>query len=314
MKKFFLLITISFFCITMFGQTTSPELDKMLNWVYPDSKGEVVLTKDIGEGMKIWSLADGKMLFNYAKGDASVLGKILRYGIQNDDFLRRNLDCTISFDGPYTTYHYTYEKNYFINISLPTSSDKFTTRHQKTRQVAYAIYKDGATYFYGVNGPDDATDCKSCTFDEIAKIKNEGSQYYGIDFSHSGKYLYSVTSYSKATCMIDVEKKKVLWTNNHWKSMHSYAGSFVFNKDETQFAVLNENGMLVLDVQTGNLVDSILLPQQFKGFANGTIFPCSDMKSFVFIQYCNKYDKDISKCSPKGWLIRKNDVIELVEK
>jgi len=314
MKNIFLLITISCLAVKTIGQTNNPELDKMLAWVYADSKEEVVLTKDIGEGIKIWSLADGKLLFNYAKGDASALGKILRYGIQDDEFLRRNLDCKLSFDGAFSIYHYYYEKTFFKGIIVPTNSNSFTNRHQKTKQVAYTTYKDGATYYYGVNAPDDATQCSACTFEEIAKIKNGGKQYYGIDFSPSGKYIYSIKSYSEAVCMIDVEKKEVLWKNKNWKDMHSFGESFVFNKDETQCATLYDNGMLILDVQTGNILDSILLPERFKGFKNGKIFPCSDMKSFVFIQYCNKYEKDIANCSANGWLIKKNEVIELAGK
>ncbi len=311
MKNILCCILFSFSVFNTTGQIIHPKLDSMVTWAYADARGEVALTKDVGGGMKIWNLADGKLLFNYLKGDASVFGKILRYNIQDDEFLRRNLDSKLSFDGANSIYHYYYDKTFFKGFLLPTNANNATCRHQKTKQVAYMTYKDGATYFYGVDAPDDATTCTSCNFVELGKIKNEGKQYYGVEFSPSGKYIFSVASYSKAVCMINVEKREVMWKDKNWKARHSLATKFVFNKEETQCAALYDNGMLVFDVQTGNLLDSILLPEQFKKFQNGMIFPCADMKSFIFIQYCNKYDTDFTKCSSKAWLLRKDEAIEL---
>jgi len=291
----------------------NPKLDTMVSWVYADSKEEVFLTKDVGGGMKIWNLVDGKLLFDFKKGDASALGKILRYSIQDDEFLRKNLDLRLSFDGPISIYHFYYDKEFFKGFSVPTNGKTAAARHQKTKQVTYMTYKNGATYYYGVDAPDDATTCQSCDFVQLAKIKNDGKQYESLNFSTSGKYIYSLSPTSNAVCMIDVAEKNLLWKDKDWKLRKSVSYSFVFNKAETQCATATKNGMLVLDVVSGKLLDSISLPERFKQFENGMIFPCSDMKSFVFIKYCNKFDTDFTKCSSKVWLVRKDEAIELGE-
>lgn len=319
MKKILIFITLCFGAMNSIGQAPNkPDLDKMLNWVYTDTKSEVILTNDVGGNKKIWNLADGKLLFSYAKGDASVFGKMLRYGIVDNAFTNRNVELkTAGINDSWVHHYYENKKQLFYGITItPDVSSRFMNLHLKTKQAAYSLFKDKekAAYFYAVNNPDDSTGSENSEeFKELVKIKYKDGKYYGIEFSPSGKYIYTYTNYSTAVCLIDVEKKDVLWKNKNWKSLNTTGDEFVFNKDETNFAAAYDKGILILDINSGKLLDSVLLPDRFKLFKNGKIFPCSDMKSFVFIQQCYK-GSDVATCSPKGWLIRKNEIIELEEK
>jgi hypothetical protein len=324
MKNLLMLLFSSCITVICVGQTNNIEFAKMINWAYPDSKEEVTVTSDIGEGYKIWSLADGKLLFKYAKGDASVQGKFLRYGIQEGEFLKRSLDYVNKWNGDTKTIEYRFENNFFIDFVAGKERLYYNGAHHKTRQVAYSYYEIGATSFFVANGPDDAKDCKECKFEEVAKIKTDACVFYGINFSPSGKYLYSCCM--EGVCMIDIESKQVVWKNINKTDKKMLGDELIFNKMETQFAVFyqsnpnnpkyenNTKGMFIFDVQSGKLIDSILVPLQFREIKNGAVFPNSDMKSFVFLQYCYKSIKDISECSPKAWLVKKDEVIELYDK
>lgn len=301
-NKLLLFVVLLLAASAAFSQLVSSDY---LFWVYADSKEKVSVTVDKSRNYKYWDIADGKLLYSFNENDPANNIKLLVNNIQSQTWQERNIKRSFSFEGDNTINTIVYDGDVIATFSNNTDNKQYIALHHKTKQVVVKKTENGVTKFLSLR--QNPADITQPFFEPIVSFDDSLARITSISFSPSGKYVYARFD----GCMIDVAAKKTLWNDEHWNDRSLSAFCYAFNSDETKLAVTATDGVAILDVQTGLMSDKIPLPDQLKKLKNIYMFPCSDMASFILIQPC--FTSDLSICAKKGWLVKKDRVIELVD-
>lgn len=304
-KKIFIVSCLAIFAILQ-SLSAQNAHDNFLYWVYNDAKGKVAVTQDDKHIHKFWDLADGKLLFTYKEDDPGMSVKMLIYNVQKHEWLRRNMEYKNRFTNSSNTFLFFIDGRKVAEQTYPILNPTYAALHYKRARFAVNETKEGYSTIYLIT--ENKTDVQQPVVEKVAAVKDPGSKIYSIEFSPSGRYLYS-----SGGCLVDVDNKKLLWYDSAWREKNDFRGYvFAFNNDETKMALTNDKkGMTIIDVQNGAFIDTIPLPGQFKKIKELSLFPCADMASFIITQTCHSSNKD--GCSKKAWLVKKDTVIELID-
>ncbi|RYD88354.1 MAG: hypothetical protein EOP54_27375, partial [Sphingobacteriales bacterium] len=241
--------------------------DNYLFWAYPDTKGKAVLTIDKSNVHHYWDLATGKLLYSYNQEDPANNVKMLVHNIQQESWVARHMKRAFTFKGDSTINTISFDGDLFAQFSNSTDDKQYTAMYYKTRQVVIKRTINGITKLWLLK--ENTANRAQPSLEPVLSFPDAVGRIRSMRFSPSGKYLYAYDS----GCMFDMESRKVVWNDSSWAGRNYRDFLYAFNADETRVSTVNDAGMVVLDVLTGQVVDKIPLPAACKNGKEIYMFP-----------------------------------------
>lgn len=287
-----------FTCLNIQAQNAHSNI---IDEAFADLRGQVLMTFDRGDTAKVWNIADGKLLVTFSKNSTEWNTKLLRYKINHPDYTLSGSSTEITKDARGVWSSIYTLNNQVVGIHKPGKGR--ISWNLPSRKAVEFDAGNNTTIINAITFPAAGSEDKNVTAKILVKLP-----YYSYpEFSPKGTWLFG--SYPGE--LIHPETGVVTEIPADIKMLTNQVAQYAFSADESLLAVSTENGIAIIETATAKLVKEIKIPKKIKEKEGYTIYPLSDMQSFVYTG--GRYDWSGKGDTKKAWLVKESGAIELVD-
>ena len=280
-----------------------------VNAIYPDMKGETVMTIDKMDTGKIWSLSDGNLLYKMHRKSPDWAIKMLRYKLIHPSYMQPGYSYDVEdlFAKDSNWMVYKIDGEIVARVRQRAGLGPRQHWNRATGKISYCITVNDTAYISLIDTKEPTGSNKRATLHPLARFNTTGSH---PEFSPKGRWL--ICPYSGI--LVNTVSGDIVNIDKGAFGPEFSPSEIAFNADESIVSLANrkQQKMVVVETATGKLLQEYSVPKRIREDNGYYITPCSDGKSYVYSS--NLYRNPGMKGDDKAaWIVKGSEVILLMD-